>query len=210
MNDAPAVINYQKIGPRSRHSSAARGFSNGALWQRAADDFYVEPESATTALLNAEWFIGTIWDPAAGSGNVVKACRATGRRAFGSDKVVRQGLPDLAIGDFLDLDGANLPWGPVDCIISNPPFKLAEPFIEKALSIARFKVAFLLRTAFLEGQGRHERIFSKTPLKRVWQFRGRLSMPPGGAAIEARGGAVAFAWFVWDHGWQGPPQIGWL
>lgn len=23
-------------------------------------------------------------------------------------------------------------------------------------------------------------------------------------------GVIAFAWFVWEHGNQGPPQLGWL
>ena len=49
------------------------------------------------------------------------------------------------------------------------------------------------------------------PLARVHVFSYRISMPPGGVPdIEAKGGSVAFAWFVWEHGHRGPATINWL
>ncbi len=42
-------------------------------------------------------------------------------------------------------------------------------------------------------------------------FEGLVWDPAAGdSAIEATGGAVAFAWYVWEHGHEGPPTLGWL
>jgi hypothetical protein len=42
-------------------------------------------------------------------------------------------------------------------------------------------------------------MFRETPLARVWVSSRRVSMPPGGTNIEAKGGSIAYAGFVWDH-----------
>jgi hypothetical protein len=44
----------------------------------------------------------------------------------------------------------------VDWIITNPPFRLAEAFVLRALHIARRGVAILARTVFLESVGRYK------------------------------------------------------
>lgn len=206
MSEAPATQN--------RFYSAARGFSNGEVWKRADDDWYQEAQEVTLRLLDVERFPGPIWDPACGGGNVVFACQRVGLGAFGTDKMARWEPLQHAFGLFRQIDffepSIDEHVGRPGAIISNPPYKLVEPFILRSLDHAEFKVAFLLRTAFLEGKGRHERIFSKTPLARIWQFRDRISVPPGGADIKPKGGAVAYAWFVWEKGWRGPPHLGWL
>lgn len=57
---------------------------------------------------------------------------------------------------------------------------------------------------------RRDSLFQKTPLARVWVSSRRASMPPGGTGIPAKGGAIPYAWFVWEHRYSGPPVIGWL
>jgi hypothetical protein len=176
--------------------------------ERAANDFYREPAWAVRALLDAEDFRGgCVWHPAAGLDNIPSTCRARDIHAFGSDLIDRGAVSVRAPLDFLDLDPSFAPH--VEFIICNPPFALAEHFIERSLSIASRKVAMLLRLSFLEGQRRGE-MFASTPLARVLVFSSRVSMPPGDSAAEAKGGAVAFAWYVWQHGHQGPPTLGWL
>ena len=98
-----------------------------------------------------------------------------------------------------------------DNIICNPPFHLAERFIDRALLVTRRKVAMLLRWSFAEGgTGRSEkshlrrRVLDEAPLSRVYVFANRVSMPPGNGAVAAKGGAIAFGWFVWDHDHYGP------
>ena len=177
--------------------------------ERQAEDWYQEPVSATEALLRAESFQGMyVYDPAAGEGNVLNACAARGITAFGSDIVKRtDSLRITTPRDFLRCDPCKL--GCTDAIITNPPYRHAEAFVRMALKVTVHKVAILGRLAFLEGQRRGD-LFDTTPLARVLVFRSRISMPPGGQGIEPKGGAVAYAWFVWRHGHVGPPTIGWL
>ena len=47
-----------------------------------------------------------------------------------------------------------------DWVITNPPFRLAQEFVESALPIARTGVAMLVRTAFIEGVGSYNGLFS--------------------------------------------------
>jgi hypothetical protein len=67
----------------------------------------------------------------------------------------------------------------------------------------------LARLALLEGIKRRQ-LLQTTPLARVWVSSRRVSMPPGGTDINAKDGAIAYAWFVWVHGHVGPPTIGWV
>lgn len=79
-----------------------------------------------------------------------------------------------------------------DCaIITNPPFSLAQEFLDKSLREAQF-VAYLLRINFLGGQCRHDWWQGLEPhhlyvLSRRPDFSGE-----GGDATE-------YAWFVWDN-----------
>lgn len=98
------------------------------------------------------------------------------------------------VADFLH--GA---FAPVDWVISNPPFRLGERFVLRALDLARIGVAMLLRVSFLESEGRYLAIYRDRPptvyapfVERVPMFKGRLD--PDGSS------ATAYAWFVWVHG----------
>lgn len=182
--------------PRGRRRRALR---------RANHDWYVDPPWATDVLLKNEEFVGSVYDPACGIGTIPIRAWCAGLPAEGADIVDRgAGFP---VVDFLTCD---LP-ARVDNIICNPPYKLAERFLPRALAMARRKVAFLLRLAFLESERRHA-VFTSTPLARVLVFSQRVSMPPGGSGAEADGGKIAYAWFVWDHRHRigKRPELDWL
>jgi len=88
---------------------------------------------------------------------------------------------------------------PVDWTITNPPFRLAEQFIARALSTSRTGVAVIVRSAFLEGVGRHERLYRLTPPSYVFQFVERVVMHKG--KLSANGStATAYCWLVWLQG----------
>jgi hypothetical protein len=179
--------------------------------ERVAGDFYVEPRWAVDALLDVEPFVGRSWDPACGIGTIPDAMNARQMACWGSDIVDRGWVDFLRCFEQHDFPGNGVAVGipAPDNIVCNPPYNLAEAFIRHALAMATNKVAMLLRLSFLEGRKRGE-MFRSTPLARVWVFSRRVSMPPGGMDIPAKGGAVAFAWYVWQHGWRGPPHLGWL
>lgn len=179
------------------------GNARSSGYARNADDWYQEPRIAIDMLLDVEAYDGVVWDPACGGGNIPDACKARRIPFLGSDIVFR-GWPDTLVEDFLTTDRRQ------DNIITNPPYNLAEQFVVHALKRAHHKVAVIVRTAFLEGQGRHARLFSKTPPARIWQFAPRISMPPGGKDIPAKGGSIAYCWVIWDKDHDGPCSFGWL
>lgn len=177
---------------------------------RETHDFYPTHPAATRALLTVEAFDGPIWEPACGDGAMSRVLIDAGHDVVSTD------LIDRGYGeggrDFL------MEWAPrAPHIVTNPPFRWAREFGDRALLLTRTpggKVAMFLRLAFLEGIER-QRWFASTPLARVWVFSRRVPMARGRLADmdrreEARGGVIAFAWFVWEHGHEGPPQLGWL
>jgi hypothetical protein len=171
---------------------------------RNANDFYVEPEWAVKGLLDVQKFSGVTWDPACGSGTIPRVFDGAGLDAHGTDIVDRGHLPAVILHDFL---AKPQPWHVTpDNIVCNPPFDLAEPFLGMALTVAKHKVAFLLRLSWCEGVKRRWG-WEETPLAAIHPFAARVSMPPGGKGIKAKGGAVAFAWYVWAKDHVGPPIV---
>lgn len=181
-----------------------KGNARGSGYDRQANDFYQEPIQAIDMFLERETFFGEIWDPACGGGNIPRRCIERGYRAIGSD-IVDRGYSIMEPTDFLKSAYA------ADNIITNPPYKLAEAFVLHGLTLATRKVAVIVRTAFAEGVGRHQRLYSQFPPRRIWQFSPRISMPPGGQDIPATGGSVAYCWMVWDKlDKTGSTEFGWL
>jgi len=171
---------------------------HGKRFNRPGDDFYPTPREAVEALLQCEQFAGQIWEPACGDGAISKILVAHGHEVYSSDKVDR-GYGEAA--DFLKTERE------VRHIITNPPYNQVEEFIEHSLECATDKVAMLLRLAFLEGQQRHEK-WNRWPLKTVWVFSKRISMYPD--KNHTGHGLYPYAWFIWDHAHQGPPEIRWI
>lgn len=185
--------------------SGAKAYVRGVVpdpENRQRDDFYPTPPVGTEALLDVESFEGLIWEPACGDGAICKVLEAAGYKTIASDLIDR-GYGEHPI-DFLMEWRSRAP-----NIITNPPFKFSQKFAEKALSLTTGKVAFLCRLAWLEGSSRKD-MFTSTPLKNVWVFSKRLGMSRNGEDANPRGGMIAFAWFVWEHGYEGRPHVGWL
>ncbi len=174
--------------------------------KRAAFDWYQDPPAAIEALLAAERFGGSSWDPCCGIGTIPKAMIAAGYRCYGTD-VTYRGY--VGAGQYVPMNFLTDEPIPedIDNIVCNPPYKDPTRYVDRALSIARHKVACLLPLTFLEGDKR-ARWRIRTPLARIRTFSWRINMPPGellqAGKVEAKGGTKAFAWFVWEHGWQGP------
>lgn len=99
----------------------------------------------------------------------------------------------------------------VDFTITNPPFRLAEQFIERMAMTSRRGYAVIVRSAFLEGVGRYERLFSVNSPDYVLQFTERVVMHKG--KVTATGStATAYAWLVWLKGPRAGsmPHFGWI
>lgn len=157
----------------------------------------------------------SVWEPACNRGYMARALRHYFARVDASDVHDYGYWPELPgrergemqhrVVDFLWPD----PMAPhqlklgVDWIISNPPFRLGEQFIYHATKFARHGAAMLVRTSFLEGIGRYERLFSIDAPSIVAQFVERLPMVKGRVDRKAST-ATSYAWLIWIKGM--PPQ----
>lgn len=175
-------------------------------YERHADDWYVEPAWCVDALIQGERpFVGKVMDPCCGGGNIGSRLMRAGAYTVNTDIVDRGGGPVDIIADYHE----TIPTVGPTSIVSNPPYGQAQDFIDTSLRHTTDRVCVLLRLAFLEGVKRRA-WFAQKPLARVWVCSKRVSMPPGGSDIPAKGGAIAYAWFVFEHKHSGPPVVGWL
>lgn len=197
--------------------------------ERAESDFYATPPEVTRAILPFLDFVSiqSALEPCAGDGAIKKAIEATGydlMKWYGYeldyDRAQESGFAKPC-------DAVEETWPDVDLVITNPPFSLAEEFVVKALvDCPRAEKAFLLRLAFLEGQGRaafHRAypsdvyVLPKRP-SFSWSYRCTndkicsvsFTTQPGethkfcascGCRLRVtKSDMAAYAWFVWGPG----------
>jgi hypothetical protein len=166
-------------------------------------DLYETPAVVTEALLKVEDLPHRIWEPAAGRGAIVDVLRAHGHYVVVAD-LIDYGVPGQESGrDFLLERRA--PDG-IECIVSNPPYKNADAFVEHALKLCP-RVIMLLRLAFLESV-RRTPILDTGRLARVHVFKRRAPfMHRDGWAGPKVTSALAFAWFCFDRNHGGPTTL---
>ena len=154
-------------------------------------------------LCDVERFDGRIWECACGEGHLSK--RLTEHRY----DVISSDLIDRGYGtggiDFLKYDK---PFN--GNIITNPPYKYAKEFIEKALELVPDgkKVAMFLKIQFLEGKAR-KALFKKYPPKMIYISSSRLVCAKNARFDEAVN-AVAYAWYIWEKGYKGSTRLDWV
>lgn len=180
------------------------GASNHTDHERQREDFYATEPAATEWLCKLETFDHDVWEPACGEGHISEVLWDHGYRVRSSD------LVDRGYGDVRDfLFGIDTQW--LGDIITNPPYKYAKEFVERALMLIPegHKVAMFLKLTFLEGKARKE-LFRITPPVRVWVSSSRLKCAMNGDFDSIGGSAAAYAWFVWEKGFKGDPVIKWF
>lgn len=84
-----------------------------------------------------------------------------------------------------------------DFVITNPPYKLANQFAQRALDEAELGVGLLLRTIWMESVARHDTLFGVRPPSVVAVFSRRMQAAHG--RLTRTGGAMmSHSWFWWD------------
>lgn len=169
-------------------------------------DYYATDPKAVHLLVNHEVFADHIWEPACGTGHISKVLLEAGYSVTSTDVVDRgygDGLFDFLQGD-VESNSVHAD------IITNPPYKFAQQFVEKAIDVVSVghKVAMFLKLTFLEGNKRL-RLFTQYPPKVVYVCVDRVKCGLNGN-FEGERSAVAYAWFVWEKGSMTPPQLRWL
>ena len=175
--------------------------TNKRFADQSGPDFFPTPAWAARALMENESFEQEVWECACGDGSMSQVIEQFVPKVYSSDLHDR-GYGESGI-DFLEEDRRAVN------IITNPPYNLAESFVETGLQKAEKKFALLLRLAFLESAKRFRSIFSTTAPSRVWVFSERITFYPNGEQT-AGSGTTAYAWFVWDKAHSGATELVWL
>lgn len=188
----------------SRSVFAPLGASNHVSHEREKNDYYATDPIALELLLELERFSNNIWEPAAGEGHLSNVLKNKGYKVRESDLIQR--LPHLEVLDFFEFEGK---WG--GDIITNPPYRKAQEFVEKSLDVLEEggKLALFLKVLFLEGKRRKE-MFKKHPPKKVWVSSSRLKCAINGDFDSVGSSATAYAWFIWEKGYQGETILDWF
>lgn len=182
---------------------------------RENNDFYATDPIAIDILLKdfnvLKYYTNkVIWECAAGAGNLSNRLIELGYNVYATDLIDR-GYENIKPGiDFLKC--TQLP-NNCEIILTNPPFKYATEFAQKALELlpnGGYYIAFM-NISYITGQKRFDSIYRHGNLiafcpfvKRVECWRNNDKEKYGGSAM------VDFAWYIFKKGYKGLPNLVWL
>jgi hypothetical protein len=157
----------------------------------SADDFQTPP-TAVEPLITYLPKHYTYWEPACGTGNIVRTLESYGYTIFGTDL--------LSGCDFLAGTSPAAPQA-FDALITNPPYSLKDHFLARCYHLHK-PFALLLPLTALEGQ-RRQQLFRQYGIEIVClPHRIAFELPRGGKSASW----FATAWFT--HGLQiGSPLV---
>lgn len=140
------------------------GARNYAKEEREVNDFYATDPNALEVFLKALErdnieLHSNIWECACGQGHLAKVLEEHNYQVISSDLIDR-GYGRSGV-DFLKCKGKIK-----SDILTNPPYKIAKEFVEKAMSLLEdgYYCVMFLKIQFLEGQARHEMFKSYPPI----------------------------------------------
>jgi hypothetical protein len=185
------------------------GASNHSEGERETNDFYSTDPHTLEIFLEALKRDGielhtNIWEPACGMGHLSEVLKSKGYNVYSSDLIDRgygvSNINFLECTDSLTYD-----------ILTNPPYKYAQEFVEHALEISYSGayVVMLLKIQFLEGKARRK-LFDKYPPKYVYVNSERQTCYINGDMSKKMSSASCYCWFVWEKGFTGDPVIKWI
>lgn len=207
---SPLLLHPRQVAAQRFVGATAKAFRCGPQIHphRAAYEFYPTPPEATRALLSAESFDGSIWEPACGEGHISKVLEAHGHQVVSTDLVDHgYGEPGR---DFLTERSPQ-----ARNIITNPPYGrgLADAFCRHALALTRStggKVAMLVAIQSLCHPIRTE-FFQQTSPKVLYALDQCHCFPDGDPTRTTRSlMAQRYCWIVWEHGHTGSTRFEWL
>jgi predicted RNA methylase len=176
---------------------------------RHEDDFYATPEWVTRIALPHVFSeqVATdvqcvrVLDPCCGDGKILSAVKQWGTMigldcttvGYELDETRAKEAEDSGVVVLKTGDALKQEWVEADVLITNPPYKLAENFVIKALEAGYPTVAMLLRLNWLASMKR--RSFHT-------QYPSDVHVLPKRPSFTANGrtDSTEYAWFVWGKG----------
>ena len=177
--------------------------------ERAELDYYATPTAEVENILKVleyNFSNKSILEPCVGGGHmldgIIHYCDQHNQipKAFigteWTDRGYRNDRCNINYGiDFLDDD---YPYEAADIIIMNPPYATLEPFLIRALEIAKRDLIVLCRTQALEGASRYKNVFAKNPPDEIYQYIDRIQCWKNGKK-PTDSSAQAYCWLVWKN-----------
>lgn len=174
--------------------------------EREENDFYAtNPKAMELALPYLEnlGLSKNVWECACGKGHLAEVLKKNGYKVTCTD------LIDRGYGEVKDFLKANGSYG-LD-VLTNPPFKLAEKFVEKGMELITtgHKVCLFLKVQFLESKQRYK-LFKKYPLKTLLVYSERQQCARDAEFEKYTATTQCYCWFVFEKGYKGKPTIDWI
>lgn len=166
------------------------------------------PEWAAKAILKKEILTHVVIDPCAGAGVLSEAAHAAGYEEVSID-VHNWGYALDSQEDFLKISEFTHKTNGVQhefSVFMNPPFSLAEKFVEKSFELGARKVVCFQRFSWYEGSydkgKKRGQWWEKNRPARIWLCGDRANCWRHDVPTEDRieGTPTAHAFFVWEQG----------
>lgn len=174
--------------------------------EREINDFYATNPHALEIALPYLQDIGlknNVWECACGMGHLSEVLLAHGYEVKSTDLIDR-GYGEVQ--DFLTceekFDGD---------IVTNPPFRYASEFEKKGFELIDDgnMVCLFLKIQFLESKDR-KKLFAKYPLKYLMVYSERQQCAKDAQFECYKGTTQCYAWYIFEKGFKGNPQIKWI
>lgn len=186
-------------------SALMLGVNSNAI--REKNDFYATNPHAMEIALPLLEKIGldkNLWECACGQGHLSNVLSSHGYNVKSTDLIDRgYGTGHI---DFLECTEK---WN--GDIITNPPFKLAQDFVETGFELINVgsKIILFLKIQFLESKSRKE-MFSKYPLKHLLVYSERQQCAKDADFEHLKATTQCYCWYVFEKGYTGLPTIMWI
>lgn len=173
--------------------------------QRQGQDYYATDPVSIDMLLQKTSFQKDIREPACGEWHLSKALERHWYNVRSTDLVDRE-YGEWWV-DFLLYLWAQRHWD----IVTNPPYKYAREFVEKALKQTQewSRIAMFLKIQFLEWAARRK-LFDRNPPQKIYVFSKRIKCAKRWNFDSISSSAVCYAWFIWENWYTGSTTIEWL
>lgn len=162
-------------------------------------EHFETPQWAAREILKHEILTNIVIDPCVGVGILANEARAASYIVKAFD-IHDWGFRDthFEVCDFLSILALDFP-PQAFSIFMNPPFSLAEKFVEKSFELGARKIVCFQRFAWWESRGRRT-FWDKYPPNRIYICGDRADCWRHDIAQDQRGSSspTAHAWFVWE------------